>query len=156
MTYVENYFFFVQIPCFARAVIFVLKRNILFSAFVTYFKFHVYNSYSFFFRWVLFANHLEPVKGFLSRYLRRRLIEIECKKASRNPELRHIVEWIPKIQQHLNQFLETHASSDVTIGKISFLRILKLHICIVLCTLKEKFPNGFSKREFDCDHISEC
>ncbi|KAK7605409.1 hypothetical protein V9T40_007267 [Parthenolecanium corni] len=73
------------------------------------------------FRWILFANHLEPVKNFLSRYLRRRLIEIECKKASRNPELRHIVEWIPKIQQHLNQFLETHASSDVTIGPKLFM-----------------------------------
>lgn len=62
------------------------------------------------------ANHVEPVKGFLNRYLRRRLIEVECKKGSRNPELRRIIDWIPKVQHHLNQFLETHVSSDVTIG----------------------------------------
>lgn len=68
-------------------------------------------------RWIMCANHMEPVKGFLSRYLRRRLIEVECKKGSRNPELWRIIDWIPKVQHHLNQFLETHVSSDVTIGK---------------------------------------
>ena len=29
------------------------------------------------FRWVLCANHMEPVKGFLARYLRRKLVEEE-------------------------------------------------------------------------------
>ncbi|XKL62070.1 hypothetical protein PGB90_001903 [Kerria lacca] len=73
------------------------------------------------FRWILCPNHMEPVKGFLSRYLRRRLIEVECKKGCRNPELWRIIEWIPKIQHHLNQLLETHVSSDVTIGPKLFM-----------------------------------
>ncbi|XP_065213728.1 protein sickie-like isoform X2 [Planococcus citri] len=73
------------------------------------------------FRWILCANHLEPVKGFLSRYLRRRLIEVECKKGAKNTELWRIIDWIPKVQHHLNQFLETHASSDVTIGPKLFM-----------------------------------
>lgn len=29
------------------------------------------------FRWVLCANHMEPVKGFLARFLRRKLVEEE-------------------------------------------------------------------------------
>ena len=69
------------------------------------------------FRWVLCANHMEPVKGFLGRYLRRKLIESEVTLGTRNSELNKIVDWMPKVWQHLNKFLETHSSSDVTIGK---------------------------------------
>ncbi len=72
------------------------------------------------FRWVLCANHMEPVKGFLSRYLRRKLIETEVKMAANNmvpsSELIKIIDWIPKLWNHLNRFLEIHSSSDVTIG----------------------------------------
>lgn len=72
------------------------------------------------FRWVVCANHTEPVKGFLLRYLKRKLIENEVKMASNNiglnPEINKIVEWIPKLWNHLNQFLESHSSADVTIG----------------------------------------
>ncbi|XP_039617653.1 neuron navigator 3 isoform X3 [Polypterus senegalus] len=73
------------------------------------------------FRWVLCANHTEPVKGFLSRYLRRKLIETEIDKNMRNNDLVKIIDWIPKTWQHLNSFLEGHSSSDVTIGPRLFL-----------------------------------
>lgn len=68
-------------------------------------------------RWVLCANHTEPVKGFLGRFLRRKLIETEISSRTRNPELVKIVEWIPRLWHHLNCFLEAHSSSDVTIGE---------------------------------------
>lgn len=71
----------------------------------------------FFFRWVLCANHTEPVKGFLGRYLRRKLIELEIERNIRNNDLVKIIDWIPKTWHHLNSFLETHSSSDVTIGE---------------------------------------
>ncbi|KAL6468513.1 hypothetical protein MHYP_G00220370 [Metynnis hypsauchen] len=73
------------------------------------------------FRWVLCANHTEPVKGFLGRFLRRKLIETEISSRSRSPELVKIIEWIPRVWLHLNRFLETHSSSDVTIGPRLFL-----------------------------------
>ncbi|XP_076324022.1 neuron navigator 3-like isoform X3 [Tachypleus tridentatus] len=73
------------------------------------------------FRWVLCANHMEPVKGFLGRYLRRKLVEHEIQSGSQNPELTTIIDWMPKVWAHLNKFLETHSSSDVTIGPRLFL-----------------------------------
>ncbi|XP_007945758.1 neuron navigator 3 [Orycteropus afer afer] len=73
------------------------------------------------FRWVLCANHTEPVKGFLGRYLRRKMIEIEIERNIRNNDLVKIIDWIPKTWHHLNSFLETHSSSDVTIGPRLFL-----------------------------------
>ncbi|XP_007115804.1 neuron navigator 3 isoform X5 [Physeter macrocephalus] len=73
------------------------------------------------FRWVLCANHTEPVKGFLGRYLRRKLIEMEIERNIRNNDLVKIIDWIPKTWHHLNSFLETHSSSDVTIGPRLFL-----------------------------------
>ncbi|XP_041074130.1 neuron navigator 2-like isoform X2 [Polyodon spathula] len=73
------------------------------------------------FRWVLCANHTEPVKGFLGRFLRRKLIETEISSRMRNTELVKIIDWIPKVWQHLNKFLEAHSSSDVTIGPRLFL-----------------------------------
>ncbi|XP_047219976.1 neuron navigator 2 isoform X1 [Girardinichthys multiradiatus] len=73
------------------------------------------------FRWILCANHMEPVKGFLGRYLRRKLIEMEISSRTRNVELVKIMDWVPRVWHHLNQFLETHSSSDVTIGPRLFL-----------------------------------
>uniref|UniRef100_A0A2I3G8T5 Neuron navigator 2 n=1 Tax=Nomascus leucogenys TaxID=61853 RepID=A0A2I3G8T5_NOMLE len=40
------------------------------------------------FRWVLCANHTEPVKGFLGRFLRRKLMETEISGRVRNMELK--------------------------------------------------------------------
>uniref|UniRef100_A0A9J8CW90 Neuron navigator 2b n=1 Tax=Cyprinus carpio carpio TaxID=630221 RepID=A0A9J8CW90_CYPCA len=74
-----------------------------------------------YFRWVLCANHMEPLKGFLGRYLRRKLLENEISSRVRNGELVKIIEWIPCVWHHLNRFLETHSSSDVTIGPRLFL-----------------------------------
>ena len=59
---------------------------------------------------------MEPVKGFLGRYLRRRLVEAEVMTSLRNNDLNKIIDWVPKVWLHLNKFLETHSSSDVTIG----------------------------------------
>lgn len=73
------------------------------------------------FRWILCANHMEPVKGFLGRYLKRKLLETEAKEGSTNPDMARVLEWIPKVWQHLNKFLEAHSSSDVTIGPRLFL-----------------------------------
>ncbi|XP_035276029.1 neuron navigator 2-like isoform X5 [Anguilla anguilla] len=73
------------------------------------------------FRWVLCANHTEPVKGFLGRFLRRKLVETEMSSRTRNMELVKIIEWIPRVWHHLNRFLEAHSSSDVTIGPRLFL-----------------------------------
>ncbi|XP_050963086.1 neuron navigator 3 isoform X4 [Labeo rohita] len=73
------------------------------------------------FRWVLCANHTEPVKGFLGRFLRRKLIETEIAKNMRSNDLIKIIDWVPKTWQHLNSFLEAHSSSDVTIGPRLFL-----------------------------------
>ena len=69
-------------------------------------------------RWVLCANHMEPVKGFLSRHLRRKLVEAEIETGHRNPDLNKMVDWMPQVWQKINKFLETHSSSDVTIGKL--------------------------------------
>ena len=76
-------------------------------------------------RWVLCANHMEPVKGFLGRYLRRKLIETEIGSRTRNMELVKIIDWIPRVWHHLNRFLETHSSSDVTIGRRRARRLMK-------------------------------
>ncbi|XP_077527536.1 uncharacterized protein LOC144138901 isoform X2 [Haemaphysalis longicornis] len=73
------------------------------------------------FRWVLCANHMEPVKGFLGRYLRRRLVEEEIATGLRLPDLAKVVDWMPRAWHQLNQFLEAHSSSDVTIGPRLFL-----------------------------------
>ncbi|XP_031617413.1 protein sickie isoform X7 [Contarinia nasturtii] len=73
------------------------------------------------FRWVLTANHMEPVKGFLARFLRRRLFALELATNTSQPHLAAIFTWIPTIWQHINRFLETHSSSDVTIGPRLFL-----------------------------------
>lgn len=73
------------------------------------------------FRWVLTANHMEPVKGFLARFLRRRLYSLELQTHTSQPHLASVFAWLPNVWQHINRFLETHSSSDVTIGPRLFL-----------------------------------
>ncbi|XP_037088084.1 protein sickie-like isoform X2 [Pollicipes pollicipes] len=68
------------------------------------------------FRWVLCANHVEPVRGFLGRHLRRRLASAELASGTHDPQLRLVFEWVPRVWQQLNKFLETHSSADVTMG----------------------------------------
>lgn len=47
---------------------------------------------------------MEPVKGLLTRYLRRRQIEGEIQRGSRYPmEVVKILDWLPKVWFHLNK-----------------------------------------------------
>ncbi|KAL0895843.1 hypothetical protein ABMA27_011871 [Loxostege sticticalis] len=73
------------------------------------------------FRWLLTANHMEPVKGFLARYLRRKLFSLELRLGRREPALAAVLEWLPGVWSTLNAFLEAHSSSDVTVGPRLFL-----------------------------------
>ncbi|XP_026725906.1 protein sickie isoform X5 [Trichoplusia ni] len=73
------------------------------------------------FRWLLTANHMEPVKGFLARYLRRKLFTLELRLGRREPALAAVLEWLPGVWAALNAFLEAHSSSDVTVGPRLFL-----------------------------------
>ena len=63
------------------------------------------------------ANHMEPVKGLLSRLSRRRLTTAEVEAGSRLGRLQKVLDWLPLCWSHLNTFLETHSSSDVTLGE---------------------------------------
>ena len=90
-------------------------------------------------RWVLCANHTEPVKGFLGRFLRRKLMETEISGRMRNVELVKIIDWIPKVWHHLNRFLEAHSSSDVTIGRAGQVGTLGLEL-----PLLEPWPPGMA------------
>ncbi|XP_071526574.1 uncharacterized protein [Panulirus ornatus] len=73
------------------------------------------------FRWVLMANHMEPVKGLVGRVARRKLTQVEVEAGSRLPRLQQVLDWLPRCWSHINKFLETHSSSDVTIGPRLFL-----------------------------------
>ncbi|GBP57429.1 Protein sickie [Eumeta japonica] len=73
------------------------------------------------FRWLLTANHMEPVKGFLARYLRRKLFAMELRLGRREAALAAVLEWLPGVWAALNAFLEAHSSSDVTVGPRLFL-----------------------------------
>jgi len=68
------------------------------------------------FRWVLCSPHTEPVRGFLSRYLRRRLISTELQTGLRDSQLERVVHWLPMVWERVNKFLENQCSSDLTIG----------------------------------------
>ncbi|XP_064118223.1 neuron navigator 3-like isoform X3 [Macrobrachium nipponense] len=72
-------------------------------------------------RWVLMANHMEPVKGLVGRVARRKLTQVEVEAGSRLPKLQQVLDWLPRCWSHINKFLETHSSSDVTIGPRLFL-----------------------------------
>jgi len=78
------------------------------------------------FRWVLCSPHTEPVRGFLSRYLRRRLISNELQTGLRDSQLERVVNWLPMVLERLNKFLENQCSSDLTIGLPQLLS-LSLH-----------------------------
>jgi neuron navigator 2 len=64
---------------------------------------------------------MEPVKGFLGRFLRRRLFQLEMQTLTKQTQLEKVFKWLPTVWQHINTFLETHSSSDVTIGPRLFL-----------------------------------
>lgn len=72
---------------------------------------------------ILLANHMDPVKGLLARYLRRKLYILELTKNKSQPQLEAQLLWLPLVWQHINSVLETHCSSDVTIGPRLFLDV---------------------------------
>ncbi len=70
-------------------------------------------------------NHTEPVKNYLNRYHERRLIEFETKLLNNQAthtieqnirELKLVFEWLPKLWLHVNKYIETYNSIDLTIG----------------------------------------
>ena len=72
------------------------------------------------FRWVLCANHMEPVRGFLTRYLRRRLLDVRVRQDTDLTAMDDVVEWLSQVWEHINRLLETHGGSDVTVGQQLF------------------------------------
>jgi len=75
------------------------------------------------FRWVLYANHIEPVRSFLGRYLRRQLASrtaVDSTAAGQGGgglmAVERVVEWLPKVWQRLNRFLESQSNFDITVG----------------------------------------
>ena len=73
------------------------------------------------FRWILFANHIEPVRGFLGRHLRRTLLAQEVETRLHNTEIYQVIEWITKSYMMINKFLESHCSQDATLSPATFL-----------------------------------
>lgn len=73
------------------------------------------------FKWVLFVNHTEPVKNYLTRSLERRLIDqISKVNESRMDQLEIVIDWIPKLWIHVNKYIETYNSVDLCIGPKEF------------------------------------
>jgi len=70
------------------------------------------------FKWVLCANHTEPVSNYLHRFLQRRLIDFEINTSGggNSNDLQKIVEWMPRLWQHINKYIEQYNSSDLTLG----------------------------------------
>lgn len=58
------------------------------------------------FRFVLWANHIEPVRGFLGRYLRRRLMQEEARRGVKSAQdIVRLLDFLPKVWAHLNKVL---------------------------------------------------
>ena len=74
------------------------------------------------FRWILFANHIEPVRGYLGRSLRRSLLRLEVDSRTHNPEMYTVVEWVSKSFIMINKFLESHSSQDASLSPQYFLQ----------------------------------
>ena len=75
------------------------------------------------FRWILFANHIEPVRGYLGRQLRRKLLAVEVECRQHNTEMYQVIEWISKSFMIINKFLESHCSQDATLSPATFLSL---------------------------------
>ena len=94
------------------------------------------------FRWILYANHIEPVRSFLGRHLRRQLASATAKTAVADVPgpgsglmvVERVVEWLPKVWQHVNRFLESQSNFDITIGLV---RLCSNSIGLICCGLVE-------------------
>jgi neuron navigator 2 len=73
-----------------------------------------------------YANQLEPVHGFLGRYMRRRLAAADAElnsptSSSSFSDLSRVIEWLPKVWHKVNKYLDVLSpSADITIGTSSF------------------------------------
>jgi hypothetical protein len=73
------------------------------------------------FRWILCANHMEPVRGLLGRHLRRKLLAVEAETRTHSGDSARVVEWTAGVAAALNKFLESHASPEATLGPATFM-----------------------------------
>ena len=73
------------------------------------------------FRWILCANHIEPVRGLLSRYLKKKLLLQEAETRQFNPDLAKIVDLVAKTSLATNKFLETHCNPEATLSPTTFM-----------------------------------
>ena len=73
------------------------------------------------FRWILCANHVEPVRGFLARYLRQKLLLEEAETRAHNGDSTRIIEWVSKSFLSINKFLESHCSPESTLSPGMFI-----------------------------------
>ncbi|MFH4982944.1 hypothetical protein AB6A40_009653 [Gnathostoma spinigerum] len=75
------------------------------------------------FRMFLLPNHMDAIKGFMGRFLRRRILELEFHDGERfPPEIYRIIDFLPKVLSSVNAFIEKANSRDVTIGPRLFLQ----------------------------------
>ena len=128
------------------------------------------------FRWILFANHIEPVRGFLGRQLRRKLLAQEVETRLHNTELYQVIEWITKSFVMINKFLESHCSQDATLSPATFLGlpldqntsrlwfinlwnlnigIIALRLTIIFINLKSNHGLQFKIRKTFCSLLLE-
>ena len=68
---------------------------------------------------IFFTPH--PFEGFLGRYLRQRLLEVETRTRQYDGEMVAVVEWVARVHARLNKVIEGHSSSDVSLGPADFL-----------------------------------
>ncbi|XGW09978.1 hypothetical protein V3C99_011895 [Haemonchus contortus] len=75
------------------------------------------------FKMFLLTNRMDGVKGFMARFLRRRIIEAEFRLSRQTqPELVRVIQFLPVVLQAVNTFIEKANSLDVTIGPRIFLQ----------------------------------
>lgn len=72
-------------------------------------------------RVISFATDCEPAKGFLRRFLKKRLLEYELVTKARDRELERVFDWLPSCLDYLNAFLEAQRVKNAQIGHRLFL-----------------------------------
>ncbi|VDN20513.1 unnamed protein product [Gongylonema pulchrum] len=75
------------------------------------------------FRMFQMPNNVDAIRGYMGRFLRRRILEREMSGEERSaPEIYRIVEFLPRVLSSVNSFIEKANSLDVTIGPRLFLQ----------------------------------
>ncbi|KAL3995600.1 hypothetical protein ACH3XW_26505 [Acanthocheilonema viteae] len=75
------------------------------------------------FRMFLLPNNMDAIRGYMGRFLRRRILEREFGGDERSsPEIFRVVEFLPRVLSSVNSFIEKANSRDVTIGPRLFLQ----------------------------------